>query len=213
MRRRAAQVLAVGGLCLAVVALRVVLSARAALRAADAALAAGDVDEAVWQLRRTARWYAPASPYPGRALQRLEAIAERAEAGGEIRGARRAREAERAAILETRSFYTPFADRLALANRHIAALLAREEGDGADPGKTETERAAWHQALLDRDEAPRPGWTALALLGFCGWVAGALAFLTRGLDADDRLRPRAALWSAAAIVAGYAAFLLGLARA
>jgi hypothetical protein len=213
VKRRLAEIGAVAAFCLAVVVVRVFVSGRAEYRAAEAALSSGDTDEAVTRLRRAARWYAPGNPYVRRALDRLEEIATRAEAAGDVRAARFAWEAERAAILSVRSFYTPEAERLGPANRHIAALLAREEGPAADPGRSEAQRTAWHLALLERDDAPRVGWTALALLGFAGWIAGALTFIFRGVDAEDRLRPRAALWSAVVIIVGYAAFLMGLSRA
>jgi hypothetical protein len=212
-KRRLASGAAVAAFCLAVVVVRVVASARAEYREGEVALARGDVSEAVVRLRRAARWYAPGNPYPRRALDRLAEIAARAEAAGETHSARLAWEAVRGALLGSRSLYTPYRERLTLANRHIADLMAREEGPRADPGRSEAERAAWHHALLERDDAPRPGFVVLALAGFAGWVLGALAFIYRGVGADDRLHPRAALWSAAAVVAGYAAFLLGLARA
>jgi len=213
LRRGLAQGLALAGFCLAVVVVRVVASGRAELRAGEAALARGDTEEATARLRRAARWYAPLSPYPRRALDRLEDLARQAEAAGDVRAARLAWEAERAAILGTRSVYTPFAERLEPANRKIAALLAREEGERADPGHSEAQRVAWHYALLARDDAPRVGFAVLALLGFVGWVLGALGFIYRGVGDDDKLRPRAALWSAAVVIAGYAAFLIGLSRA
>jgi hypothetical protein len=207
---RAALVAALG---LAVVAIRVVVSGRAELGAGRAALAQGDAPEAIVHLRRAARWYAPGVRHPARALDLIEQIAAGAEAAGDGRAARLAWEAERSAILAARSFYVPFAERLPIANRHIADLLAREEGPAADPGHSEAQRAAWHFALLTRDDAPLVGFTILALIGFLGWVVGALMLVYRGVDADDQLRPRAALRAGALIVAGYAAFLIGLARA
>src|SRR5262245_21619618 len=212
-RRAVAQAVALAGFCLAAVVVRVMVSGRAEFRAGTAALTAGDLPEAVARLRRAARWYAPGSPYPRRALDLLEQIAARAEAGGEVRAARLAWEAERSALLSTRSFFTPFSERLEPANRHIAALLAREEGERADPGRSEAQRADWHYGLLARDDAPIVGWTVLALAGFLGWIGGALGFIYRGVGADDRLRPRAALWSTVVVIVGYAAFLIGLARA
>src|SRR5207248_7591251 len=107
----------------------------------------------------------------------LEQVAARAEAAGDLRSARFAWEAERSAILGTRSFYSPFGERLPAANRKIAALLAREEGERADPGQSEAQRADWHYQLLARDDAPLRAWTLLALAGFLGWVAGAMVFI------------------------------------
>jgi hypothetical protein len=44
-------------------------------------------------------------------------------------------------------------------------------------------------------------------------VGAAVGFLLRGLDENDRLRPRAALRWAIVLAAGMAAFLIGLASA
>jgi hypothetical protein len=211
--RRAAIGLALLGLALATVTVRVVVSGRSELARGREALAAHDPAEAVVHLRRAARWYAPGARHPTAALDLLQIIASNAELAGDDRQARLAWEAERAAILGARSLYVPNADRLAQANQHIARLLAREEGPRADPGKSEPERAAWHQALLDRDDAPLVGWTVLALAGFAGWVAGAVLFIARAVTDDDRLRPRPALRAGLLIFSGYAAFLIGLARA
>ena len=204
MKRRIAEVAAVVLFCLAMIVIRVVWSARAEYHAADDALARHDTAEAIVHLRRAARWYAPGNPYVTRSLDGLAEIANRAEIAGDTKTARAAWEAIRTSILATRGLYTPYADRLEPANRHIAALLARED-TGAN--------AEWHYALLARDDQPIVGWTVLALVGFCGWIAGAFGFILRGVDHEDHLRPRAALWSAVVIVAGYAAFLVGLSRA
>jgi hypothetical protein len=197
--------------CIAVVTVRVFVSGRAEYVAGEAKLAQGDTAEAIVRFRRAARWYAPGNPYSTRALDRLTEIATRAEAAGDIRVARRAWEGVRGAILATRSTYTPNGGRLESTNQHIAALLAREEGPV--DGKSEPERTAWHLAVLTRDDAPRVSWTLLALAGFVGWIGGAFAFIYRGIGDDDRLRPRAALRAAILVVAGYAAFFVGLARA
>ena len=204
MKRRVAEIAAVVLFCLAMIVIRVVWSARSEYHAADDALARNDTAEAIVHLRRAARWYAPGNPYVARSLDGLTEIANRAENAGDTKTARAAWEAIRTAILATRGLYTPYADRLEPANRHIASLLARDD-TGAN--------AEWHYALLARDDQPLVGWTVLALLGFCSWVAGAFGFILRGVDREDHLRPRAALWSALVIVAGYAAFLIGLSRA
>jgi hypothetical protein len=213
VKRRAIEIAAVVLFCLTMVVVRVVWSARSEFLSAEDALAKNDPAEAIVRLRRAARWYAPGNPYVRRALDGLQEIANRAENAGDGRTARAAWEAIRTAILSTRSVYTPYAERLPPANEHIARLLAHEEGEKADPGKSEGERAAWHLALLARDDQPLVGFTLLALVGFFGWVSGALAFIYKGIDAEDHLRPRAALWSAVAVIAGFAAFLVGLARA
>ena len=118
----------------------------------------------------------------------------------------------RSAILATRSFYTPHRALLDEANRQIAELMADAElAAGTQHGH---ERArAWHAARLAQDEAPKLGWTLVALFGLIAWVGCAVGLLLRGIGDDDRLRPRAALAWAVGVAVGLAAFFLGLGRA
>ncbi len=195
-----------------IVAGRVVLEGRAALGAGLAELARGD-EAALTHLRRATRWHLPGSPYPARAMDALASLADRAEARGDLRLARRSLEAIRSGILATRSLYTPEAARLAPTNRRIASLLAREGGPAADPSKSEAERMAYPLALLSRDPLPSVAWSVVALAGFATFVLGAVALALRGIGADDRLDRRASLRFAIAIVLGFSFFLVGLWRA
>jgi hypothetical protein len=194
---------------LGVIVTRVFWDGRAALAAGDEAIAHGDVDGAVVAWRRAARWYAPGAPHVADAYQRLEAVAREAEAHGDARGALAAWRAIRSSVVATRSFYTPYADRLEAADERIAALMAAEE-KAADPARDEAARKSFHLALLARDESPRLAYTVLALCGFAAWVGGGYWFARRGVTADDQLDRREALRAAALIVAGMAAWMIGL---
>ncbi len=211
--RRLARIAAVALALVGVVAGRVVLEGRASLGAGLAEAARGDDAAALTHLRRATRWHLPGSPYPARAMDALAALADRAEARGDLRLARRSLEAVRSGILATRSVYTPEAARLLPTNQRIASLLAREEGPEADPGKSEAERTAYHLALLAHDPLPSVGWSIVALAGFATFVLGAVALALRGIGADDRLDRRASVRFAIAIVLGFSFFLVGLWRA
>ena len=195
-----------------VVAVRVVIEGRAELRAGRAA-AAEDLPGAITHLGRAARWYAPGASAPADALDDLRTIGLTAEGHGDSKLALDAWQTVRGAILSTRSTYTPHADRLEEANEHIATLMAQTEPATVAPGQTQDQRRSWHLDLLERDDAPKVGWTLLALLGLGGWIAAAFLFIYRAVGEDDRLKARTALACGLAIVAGFGAFLFGLARA
>jgi hypothetical protein len=210
MKRRVFIVVALVAFCLGVIVTRVFWDGRSALVEGDAAIARGDRAEAVARWRRAARWYAPGAPHVAGAYGRLEALAREAEAAGDRRTALDAWTAIRSSILSTRSFFTPYAEKLPLANERIAALMAASEDPAVDPGKSEAERKAWHLALLEKDEAPALGWTILALAGFAAWVGGGFLFAFRGIGDGDKLDRRAAARAGLLIVVGLAAWMVGL---
>jgi hypothetical protein len=176
-------------------------------------LARDDADEATVHFRRAALWYAPVNPWGAGALDRLEAIARRAERRREIDRALAAWRAVRGSLLGSRSFYTPMPGRLGRANRRIAALMAKQPRPAQDIGKSEARLAREHYALLARDEAPSVPWSIVLLLGFFGWVGAAFGLVYRGLDDRGRPVPRDALRWAAGLVAGLLVWVLGMALA
>jgi hypothetical protein len=199
--------------CLGVVVTRAFLDGRAALSRGDRAAAAGDIDEAIAEWRRAARWYVPGAPHVDGAYERLEAAGQAADQAGDLTRALAAWSAVRSSVLSTRSFYTPFPTRLAQANERIAALMARQE-KAADPGKDEEARRAWHAGLLARDDAPSVGWSIIALLGFALWVGGGFLFSWRGVSATgDRLDRKTAARAGVMIALGLVVWMLGLYRA
>ena len=210
MKRRALVIAIVVLGAVGAIATRVFVDGRAALAEGDAAIAKGDLPTAVARWRRAARWYAPLAPHVEGAYQRLTGLAEEAEARNDVGNALEAWRAVRSSILATRWLVTPRAALLARANGRIAALMAKTEGASADPGKTEPERAAWHLALLSKDEAPSVGWTLLALLGLATWLGGGAHLAWRGFTADDRLDPRHAVRAGLFVLVGLVAWAAGL---
>jgi hypothetical protein len=197
------------GVCLAAVVTRVFWDGHAALARGDEALKNGDAALAMTEWRRAARWYAPGAPHVADAYDRLEVLARTAEDKGDAKTALDAWRAVRSSILATRSFYTPFPDRLARADERIAALMAKVDTATG----TEEERRQFHYELLRRDDSPRVGWALVALLGFGAWVGGGFWFARRGVGEDGRLERRAAARAGLLIAAGILVWMLGLYQA
>jgi hypothetical protein len=211
--RRWLRVAAVLGLLLGAVAVRVVTSSAAELRAADQYRASGDLESAVVHYRRAARWYAPGSPYHVAALARLGAIGAQAERHNDVELALSAYRAIRGAIMAARSFYVPEQARLRAADARIATLMAGLPPPPMDAGKSREQLRAEHLALLRADPGPSVLWSAVLLVGFFGWVAGAFAFTLRAIDEHDRLIRREALRWGAVIALGFGLFVLGMSLA
>ena len=200
-------------LLFAAIAVRVVAGAKAELEVAEKHEQAGDADAAVVHYRRAARWYAPLSPYHVQALAALGRIGATAEQSGDVERALAAYRAVRSAVLATRSLYVPEQERLAAADKRIAALMAGLPPPQMDAGKSREQLEREHLALLQLDPDPKLGWTLLLLLGFAGWVAGAFAFSVRAIDGEDRfVRAEAIRWGSL-IAVGFALFVLGMAMA
>jgi hypothetical protein len=153
----------------------------------------------------------PGNPYVVRALDALQASADRAEKGGDKALARRALEAMRAALLGTRSFYTPHGERLPGIEGRLARLYAESEGS-ARVGAVESveARTAWHRERLGRRPGPATLPVMLALGGLALWLGAALAFFFKGLDPLLRLRTGRAIAAGVAFLIGFAMFVAGL---
>ncbi|UJR81815.1 hypothetical protein [Sandaracinus amylolyticus] len=211
--RRIARAVAIAGVLLLVLAVRVVTASRAELVEADRLRERGDVDASVAHYRRAARWYAPGNPYSTDALDRLAEIAQSAEAARDPDLALAAWRSVRGAILGARSFYVPHQERLERADEHIATLMAAMRPPPVDAGRSEAERRAAHLELLREVPRPSPFWGLVALLGLATWIVAALAFVTRAIDEEDRLvAAQARVWGTVWIL-GFGSFLLGLALA
>jgi hypothetical protein len=211
MNMRRGLLIAVGvALALVVVAGRLLVDARSALRAGQAAEGRGDRLEAIRHYQDAARLYLPRSPFVREALDRLEALATAAAQAGDGPNVRAALEAERAAILATRSLYIPHGSRLPDIEHRLARLLAAAEDRSVAPGVSFEARAAWHLERLMRRPGPALAYVLLALAGLVLWVGGAVGFFSRGLDARLRLRHPHAIIAGVAFVLGLAMFLGGL---
>ena len=208
--RVALRVIAVVALLLSALTVRVVVSSRSELLEARRRLEKGDIAGSIVHFRRSARWYAPASPYHVEALSALGKIAREAERHGDHVVALSAYRAIRAAIMSTRSFYTPERDRLRAANGRIADLMAAESPPPIDAGKSREALRKEHLALLEAHHGPNIFWTCVLLLGFVSWVSGAFLFSIRAIDETEHF-----VWSEARrwgtlIVVGFGLFVLAM---
>jgi hypothetical protein len=201
VRKKILQSLALVAIALAMIVVRVVWSSRSEWRAAESP----DQRERIVHLGRAARLYTPGNPYARRAL---DALADAGRAGGP--DAPLAWQEVRAAILATRSFYTPHPELLNEANQALAQLMAERDSPARGPV---TARQKWHAERLARDEAPSVGWSLVAIFGLFAWIGAAVLFILRAIDDEDRIRPRLASLLALGLVVGLSLFFLGLARA
>jgi hypothetical protein len=208
LRRQVVIVLLGIAAALAVIVVRLLVDARAAYRSGVAAEERGEVSEAIRFYLDAGRLYVPGSPFTRSALDRLDALGVAMVTKGDYATARAAFEAERAALLGTRSFYTPYAERLPSLERRLSRLLAAAE-DRASPATFE-ERARWHADRLAERSQPKTSFVLLALLGLALWVTSAVAFFRKGLDANSALRRTPALLAGAGFLVGLALFLLSL---
>jgi hypothetical protein len=207
--RRQLLIVAAGAkLALGIIVARLLVDARAALQAGEAAEQRGEKTLAIRHYLDAGRLYVPGSPYPKDALDRLDRIAVTAVTQGDYPTARAAFEAERAAILGTRSFYTPQGARLPDLERKLARLLAASEVDGTRA--TFEERASWHASRLAERPQPKTSLVLLALLGLLTWVSSAVVFFRHGLNAQLGLRRVPAVLAASGFIAGLALFLVCL---
>jgi hypothetical protein len=181
------------------------------VRRSDEALARGEVDAAVAYAMRATKWYVPFAPHVEAGYERLRTLARKAEAAGDGDGALIAWQAIRAGARGTRSLWTPFSDRLAEADEHIATLLASKPPPGVDKDKPREQRVREHLELLATSAAPAPAAVVALYLGLAAWLYGA----HRALSAfSTRARAARLAWTGAAIAAvGLVVFLFALARA
>jgi hypothetical protein len=193
---------------LTIVVIRLLVDARGAFKQGMEAEARGDLSQAIRHYLDAGRYYVPGSPYTRAALDHLDAIGVACVTRGDYATARSAFAAERAALLGTRSFYTPHAKRLPELERRLARLLAATEAD-ASPGTFEA-RADWHARRLAERPGPKTSFVLLALLGLGLWVSSAVTFFARGFDANLSLRRAPAILAGAGFVVGLSLFLVCL---
>jgi hypothetical protein len=208
LRRQVFIVLLGTAAALTVIVVRLLVDARTAYRNGVAAEARGEISEAIRFYLDAGRLYVPGSPFTRGALDRLDAIGVAQVTKGDYAAARAAFEAERAALLGTRSFYTPFAERLPSLERRLSRLLAAVE-DRASPATFE-ERAKWHADRLAERPRPKTSFVLLALLGLGTWVASAVTFFRKGLDANLALRRAPAAFAGVGFLVGLALFMVCL---
>lgn len=193
-----------------VIAFRVVYLSHDELVRGDAALERDEREVAVAHYRRAIRWFAPLSPYPVRAIDRLERLAELAELEGDASLALGCHRSIRAGLMAARSVYAPHGVSLDRANRNIARIVAHGPRPPMDAARDVASLEAEHLRMLESTRRPSLFFVVLALAGFGTWVLAAHAFATRAIDDDDRIVSRPARLYAAVFVTGFLLFVVGL---
>jgi hypothetical protein len=187
-------------LFVAVATLRAHLDGRRELAASDAAFDANDLRQAIEHARRAASAYAPGAPHVQQGYVRLVAVARGAEATGRPELAILAYQAQRAAVLESASFFQPFPERLDEANRNLARLAAAKTAPEGEHG--ETARRLFESARAEG--SGRAGWGALLAVGLFVAAGGLALFAGRSLGGGGRIDWLRGRWGLAAFAAGVA---------
>lgn len=197
---------------LAVLMLRALWGGRVECARAAEELQADRPYQAVLHYERAIRWYLPGSPYVRRAADRLWAMGEAAEEAGDPELALFAFRGLRGAAYATRSFYQPLGGRIGEAEERIAALMVADtSARWPDPALAEAERRAEVLRNLQQHTDPATGWVIVLELGFVAWLGGAGVMAWRlGRKGNRR---RTTLWLSAAVIGGYALWIIGMWRA
>jgi hypothetical protein len=194
----------------ALLATRVLIEGERELRASEALIAVGELEQAVVRARRSAGWYLPGAPHVGAAYGRLLSIAQMAEGRGEPKTALLAWQAIRAAALSSRWVVVPHPSELMMANAQIARLAARQHRPPGSTDRTDADLERELELKLQREEHPRVPWIAALLCGF-GLITGGLAYVgARGLERDGTLHRSRLRIGLCVTVAGALAWALAL---
>jgi len=202
--KRAVRLVALVVVGLAVWTARVVVSGEAELRASDAALDRGEVEDAVVHARRAASLYAPGAPHVTDAYRRLVALALAAEAHHRRDTALFAWRSVRQAALDSRWLLTPHASDKGHAEEEIARLSALGVHENAEPDRLIEARQL---SLLRHDERPRTGWIVVLLLGVAAMAIGATRATRSASGTAGRLDWTAAKRDGLLALAGLVAWL------
>lgn len=176
---------------------------RAELELADDAQVAEDTDGEIEHLGRAARWRLPLATHDETALTRLMEIGVRERARGSVgrQGALAAFREVRGALLATRAWGIPHREWFDEANTHIAELMAAQEAAYGTDIYGKDDPQGEHLRHLSQVPGPGPVRGNLTALAFVAWLGCSVGFVTRGLNARGRLRPRPALlWGGASLV-------------
>jgi hypothetical protein len=168
---------------------------------------------AVEHYRRVLRWSFPLSPYTEKAISGLEDCAAEFEASGHLSDALLAWRSLLGGLSATRVPYLTVRPSAARAKAQIARLEAIQTESPVGSGAALEQQIAEYRRELEVQVAPDPLWGTLLLLGFAAWVASLDSVARTGFDEEGRFRwtsARASLWSA---IAGFVAFIVGLAFA
>lgn len=178
---------------------------RRALADADAAIARGDLVEAIFAARVAAEARCPGCGAPDEGFARLEKVARDAEARGDDATAFAAWRAARAAVLAT-AVTTTTSPRRTRADAEVARFAHRLDAAAVAAGASPTPAASEDRLRAALTETDLPGGATFALVGL-----GGLVFLVAGarfaMSKAARSRANLGLAVAGAAVATVGALL------
>jgi hypothetical protein len=152
---------------------------------------AHDVYGAAAAFEDAARCYAPGSPYPARALDRLALMAKGAEMRGEQELSLHLWEVVRRSVLSARHLWQPNRDALERAERAIAKPRARRAAEAVEAVPAAARTAP------PRPRDPSPFGSILLFLGLLAWIGGS-AWLFAASGRPDAKHGRRIAWACAA---------------
>jgi len=204
------------GFCVALVFLcaRVLVESSAAFDRGHSALSASDEPAAVFHFRTAAKWYLPVNPWVESSLDELMALGQKAQDRKDWVFALHVYDSARAAILGTRSFYTPHEDRLHQINALLPEVMLRARqvhpnGPGVRAEEQERLRQRFEVSVL-RDHAPHPGVSLFLSLGFALWFVALFVAIWRGIPASAEIQwDQIRKWGALS-AAGFVMWISGL---
>lgn len=173
----------------------------------------GDFEFAVIHYDRAVHWYTPLNPFVSDSIGKLLSIGSKYETEGKFKDALETYEILRSAIYSTRSFYTPYKDVIDKTDEKIASLRADLiKEDKSYPKEVKKPQREEILANLKIDRAPSVLFSALALIGFFGWVASGIFFIVKILSRDV-FPKKLAFYIGILFFVFYILWVVGLARA
>ena len=169
--------------------------------------------EAAVRHGRAIHMYLPFSPLPGKAGDRLLALADAARLRGEPREARFCYEELRSGFLSIRSFYQPGGSYITAAEDGLVPLmLADERGNWPDRALSPTDREGVLREKLAESEDPALLWVLVLGLGYLLWLGAAGTGIWKALPvaAEEPIRWALLGRFAGISLLGYGLWLLGV---
>lgn len=166
---------------------RMVVDSHAACEQAKTRLDARDIDGEIAALRHAIESWAPAGTCATAAADRLTAIADGAEATGDVDTALFALRTERTALMSIRHLWVPQGYRLEQLHPRIGRLMAVQVGGSPDVQRA---NAARYTDQLDgwKERGPRMPLAFLASIGFAAWLVTLVIGTQRGFHEDGSVR-------------------------
>jgi hypothetical protein len=173
---------------------RMAVDSHAACKQAQARSAAQDTDGEIMALRHAIESWAPAGTCATAAADRLTAIADGAEAAGDVDTALFALRTQRTALMSIRHLWVPQGYRLEQLHPRIGRLMALQVGGSPD---VQQAHAARYTQQLDgwRERGPRMPLAFLASIVFAAWLVTLVTAAQRGFHEDGSVRRTVWPWA------------------